>query len=155
MQTSTNGKGNNKSRDNWETPQWLFDILNNQYNFTFDCCANEKNTKCEEFSRDFEKLNIRDGATCWMNPPFSLAAQMFTQYSKIVTRGVAIYRADNQESAVWQNIIFEIADWIFIPRKRINYEGQSGASARFPSALIGVGLPAPKNIPGKTLKVAR
>ena len=40
------GTGNIEERDDWETPQWLFDILNAQYNFDFDCCADDKNTKC-------------------------------------------------------------------------------------------------------------
>ena len=40
-----NGLGNIIERDEWQTLQWLFDKLNEQYCFTFDCCANEDNKK--------------------------------------------------------------------------------------------------------------
>ena len=29
------GSGNTESRDLWQTPQWLFDKLNEQYNFRY------------------------------------------------------------------------------------------------------------------------
>lgn len=62
--------------------------------------------------------------------------------------GVAIYRCDNMETKVWQEIILKNADWIFIPKGRISYEGKVGKGSRFPSALIGVGVSAPKEIEG-------
>ena len=34
-----NGTGNTTDRDDWETPNKLIYTLDNQYNFTFDCCA--------------------------------------------------------------------------------------------------------------------
>lgn len=40
------GKGDTPERDLWKTKQELFDLLDTQYNFTFDCCANEDNKKC-------------------------------------------------------------------------------------------------------------
>lgn len=33
----------------WETPQWLFDILNDEFNFTLDVCAVEATAKCERY----------------------------------------------------------------------------------------------------------
>lgn len=33
------GKGNNESRDSWQTSKELFDKLNKQYKFELDCCA--------------------------------------------------------------------------------------------------------------------
>jgi hypothetical protein len=32
-----NGTGNIEERDTWETPQWLFNLINKQYNFDFEC----------------------------------------------------------------------------------------------------------------------
>ena len=31
--------------DEWATPQWLFDELNNEFNFDLDPCASEENHK--------------------------------------------------------------------------------------------------------------
>ena len=35
-------------RDDWETPQDLFDKLNAEFNFTLDPCASNDNAKCQK-----------------------------------------------------------------------------------------------------------
>jgi len=139
-------------RDEWETPKWLFDILNEQYKFTVDCCANVKNTKVRsDFTHEFENFKMINHIL-WMNPPFSKANAMFKHFFKMTKcRGIAIYRCDNLETKVWQDIIFPNASWIFIPNKRIAYEGLEGKGSRFPSALIGYKTPRPKLIKGSLL----
>ncbi len=149
---ANSGKGNNVSRDEWETPKWLFDILHKQYKFTADCCANSENAKVYHYSDDFLSIKESD-IISWMNPPFSIAWKMIEHFFKVIKRGVAIYRADNFETGIWQNVIFPNADWIFIPNRRINYEGLSGEGSRFPSALIGIGVEPPKELSGVTLFV--
>jgi len=149
-----NGNGNTPKRDEWETPQELFNVLNKQYNFTFDCCASFGNKKCNRYTSSFEVMGrYLDKDICWMNPPFSLAWKMFKHFFNVVEYGVAIYRCDNLETKIYQDIIFKNADWIFIPRRRICYEGMKGNGSRFPSALIGVGVNPPKNIDGVVLKI--
>ncbi|MHA1827921.1 MAG: hypothetical protein ACTSX6_04655 [Candidatus Heimdallarchaeaceae archaeon] len=51
---ANNGKGNNPLRDGWRTPSEIFDPLNQQYKFTYDCCANGKDNKCKSWSSNFE-----------------------------------------------------------------------------------------------------
>ena len=148
------GSGNIPERDTWETPQKLWDELNKQYEFTFDCCASNGNNKCSVFSTDFEG-NSSISRVAWMNPPFSLAERMFKHFFKVVDWGVAIYRCDNLETALWQEVILKNADWIFIPKGRISYEGKEGTGSRFPSALIGIGVDKPNLINGFTLKVLK
>jgi len=149
-QTGNNGSGNIIERDEWETPQWLFDILNNQYNFTFDCCAVPKNNKCKYHYNDFTLVN-GIYKTAWMNPPFSKAFEMFQHFFDISKQGVCIYRCDNMETKIWQNVILKNATWIFIPNKRIHYEGMEGKGSRFPSALIGFNVEPPKELNGYLL----
>ena len=129
-------------RDNWETPQKLFDQLNEQYKFDFDCCAVKTNTKCKEWTCCFRYYKAFH-FTCWMNPPFSKSYEMFEEFFKI-EEGVAIYRCDNMETKIWQEQILSNASWIFIFNKRIQYEGQEGQGARFPSALIGYNVDPPE-----------
>ena len=150
------GKGDIPERDLWETKQELFDILNKQFNFTFDCCANKDNKKCVNFSNDFENINdIKEVA--WMNPPFSNALKMFETFFYKIKKGVAIYRCDNMETKVWQEVILKNADWIFIPKGRVLYTSfevgnmRNGNGIRFPSALIGVGVDIPKELEGRML----
>jgi len=148
---ANNGKGNNPSRDEWETPSWIFEPLMKQFNFNFDCCATEKNTKTKEFSKeDFQDIIEVDGVA-WMNPPFSKAYPMFRHFFKVVKKGIAIYRCDNFETALWQKEIFPKCSWVFIPNHRVSYEGLDGDGARFPSALIGFNLPEIESLDGITL----
>ena len=86
-----------------------------------------------------------------MNPPFSKALEMFKTFFYIMGKGVAIYRCDNMETKIWQEIIFPKASWIFIPLGRICYEGMEGSGSRFPSALIGYNVKPPKGIKGTLL----
>jgi hypothetical protein len=96
---------------------------------------------------------------CWMNPPFSKAKQMFEHFFKVVNKGVTIYRCDNMETAVWQEVILPNASWIFIPKGRVSYtpfetgDMRKGAGTRFPSALIGYNVPKPTNLEGTLLEV--
>ena len=77
---------------------------------------------------------------------------MFKHFFKEVEKGVAIYRCDNMETKLWQEIILPNATWIFIPNGRISYEGMEGSGSRFPSALIGFNVEPPKGLKGITLK---
>ena len=83
-----------------------------------------------------------------MNPPFSKAKEMFEHFFKIINKGVCIYRCDNMETKVWNEIILKKASWIFIPKGRITYEGKAGKGSRFPSALIGYNVPKFKGMEG-------
>jgi len=152
-----NGTGNIEERDLWQTDQELFDKLNLQYNFLWDCCANFDNTKCQLFSDDFEIVNKIE-ETAWMNPPFTKAKEMFSHFYKVVKKGVAIYRCDNMETKVWQEVILKNANWILIPKGRWSYNffdftrsGVKNKGSRFPSALIGFNLEPPKEIEGTIL----
>ena len=59
-------------REEWETPQWLFDILDQEFHFTLDVCATQANTKCKRFftrEEDGLKQSWKE-EICWMNPPY-------------------------------------------------------------------------------------
>ena len=152
---ANNGSGNNSSRDEWKTPKELFNILDELYNFDYDCCAYINNNKCYLYSNKFESVDSKyiGDYICWMNPPFSKAREMFIHFFKVVKCGVAIYRCDNLETKIWQDVIFPSCDWVFIPRGRVVYEGMEGNGSRFPSALIGVGVDSPKYLNGACLKL--
>lgn len=151
LMKGNNGTGNNVTRDDWRTPPVLFELLNKQYKFNFDCCANESNTLCPSYSENFIKVSqntIDPDSIAWMNPPFSKAEEMFKHFFSLVHNGVAIYRCDNPESKLYQDIIFPGADWVQYIRGRVAYEGFDGKSPRFPSALIGVRVKPPVYVDG-------
>ena len=57
--------------DNWSTPQDFFDKLNDEFHFTLDVCADEKNHKCEHYyTKEIDGLSRPWIGTVWCNPPY-------------------------------------------------------------------------------------
>jgi len=150
------GKGDVPERDMWKTSDELWNKLNKQYNFMFDCCASRENTKTTEFSGNFEDVK-RVYGVAWMNPPFSNARRMFEHFFKVVDKGVAIYRIDNPETKIWQGVIFPNASWVFIPNRRVSYTlpDITSGMTRFPSALIGFNVPEVEGLNGVVLSLSK
>lgn len=61
--------------DQWETPDDLFDVLNDEFNFEVDLCANENRHKLQLYTDDIEMAYragyLRNNHSFWMNPPYS------------------------------------------------------------------------------------
>jgi phage N-6-adenine-methyltransferase len=61
----------NTGKQDWETPESIFDPLNREFCFNLDVCAIPSNTKCEKyFTPEQNGLNKKWRGMCWMNPPF-------------------------------------------------------------------------------------
>jgi phage N-6-adenine-methyltransferase len=58
----------------WETPQKFFDELNEEFCFTLDPCATNKNAKCDQYiTKGFDGLSITwsdYSSSVFMNPPY-------------------------------------------------------------------------------------
>lgn len=55
----------------WETPQDLFNKLNEEFHFTVDVCALPENAKCEKyFTPEMDGLAQCWEGVCWCNPPY-------------------------------------------------------------------------------------
>jgi len=58
-------------KQQWETPDELFDFLNRIYNFDWDLAGDSKNTKCKKFySKEEDALSKKWKGVCWLNPPY-------------------------------------------------------------------------------------
>lgn len=51
-----------ENSDNWQTPQWLYDELDAEFNFDFDPCPNNPT---------FNGLDIDWGKSNFVNPPYN------------------------------------------------------------------------------------
>lgn len=60
------------NKDDWETPQALFDALNAVYHFTLDPCSTHENAKCEKHYtiKDDGLSKSWAGETVFCNPPY-------------------------------------------------------------------------------------
>lgn len=59
------------AKQEWETPQDLFDKLHTHYQFTFDLAADSANAKCENYFTEQDNALTKEWkGTCWLNPPY-------------------------------------------------------------------------------------
>jgi site-specific DNA-methyltransferase (adenine-specific) len=65
------------NRNDWETPQELFDELDSEFHFTLDPCANRETAKCPKYFTEEDDGLIQDwsGETVFCNPPYSNRCQ--------------------------------------------------------------------------------
>jgi len=140
-----------KSRE-WETPQALFDKLNNFFHFTLDVAATKKNAKCQKFftPEDNGLLQNWHRDICWMNPPYGreIAKWIKKAYdeSKLGATVVMLLPA-RTDTAYFHDFIYHKAEIYFL-RGRLKFEGAKN-SAPFPSMIAifwGFGG-RPRNVP--------
>lgn len=130
-------------RDDWQTPPYVFDLIASHYTFAMDLAASSVNSKCRDFYCELEDSLRKnwDVGLCWLNPPFSKAKQFFTKAKG--HKLIAIYKAANLETVLWQDIILPHCDWVCFIKRRVNYLNHMGVPSTgvtFGSALIGYGI---------------
>lgn len=58
-------------KQEYATPWNLFNVLDEEFNFTLDVCADEKNHKVDRFFSEEDNSLVQDWTgVCWMNPPY-------------------------------------------------------------------------------------
>ncbi len=124
----------------WETPQWLFDLLDNEFHFQVDVCASENNHKCERYySRADDGLTQDWPAICWMNPPYGREIALWMAKATAEARKgivvVCLVPARTDTEWWWENCI---AGEIRFIRGRLQFTG-SNTAAPFPSAVVVLG----------------
>jgi site-specific DNA-methyltransferase (adenine-specific) len=59
------------NKNDWETPDHLFQELNIEFGFTLDAAANRYNHKCDDyFTPDNDALSKDWNGRVWLNPPY-------------------------------------------------------------------------------------
>ena len=141
----------NKASDLWETPQWLFDELHEEFNFNLDCCANANNAKlpnyCSEEHRNFFQHTRIVGGAMWMNPPYSKPYHFIKRAWDWSKEDDSIYvcLVKVDPSTRWWAIFWDYDNHCpkpgceirFLPR-RLKFErnGVPGATSPFASAVV-------------------
>lgn len=124
----------------WETPQDLFDKLNEEFNFTLDPCATKKNAKCNLYFTEKENGLLQDwqGFTVFCNPPYGRAIKdwvkkCYEQSLKPETTVVMLIPA-RTDTQWFHNYIYGQAEIRFL-KGRLKF-GDSKNSAPFPSMIV-------------------
>lgn len=78
----------------WETPQALFDAMNEIHGFTLDAAATKENAKCAKFFTREDNALTRSwaGETVWLNPPYGrkIAALVRKAYEESRNPGTTV-----------------------------------------------------------------
>lgn len=130
-------------RDNWETPQDLFNKLNAKFNFTLDPCANAENAKCQKYFTQ-EQDGLRQdwqGETVFCNPPYGREIKKWISKAyqeSLKPDTLVVMLLPSRTDTTWFH------DYI-LPYGKINFIkgrlkfGNSKNSAPFPSMIVVFG----------------
>lgn len=134
--------------DQWETPQWLFDELNDEFNFKIDLCASEENKKCHDFYDDvFKYSSIWTEGSIFMNPPYSKPAPFIQKAwdTAFKDRNIVVMLLKCDTSTSWWGIFWDYenhkpkanVEIRFMP-KRLQFfrPDKKKDNANFPSCIV-------------------
>lgn len=129
------------STDQWATPQWFFDTLNEEFNFTLDPCADAFNHKCEKYftKEDNGLLKSWDGERVFCNPPYGReimrwVEKCFTEV-KVGSCALVVMLIPARTDTRWfHKYIYQKAEVRFL-KGRLKF-GDSKNSAPFPSMVV-------------------
>ena len=133
-------------KDDWATPQALFDKLNEEFHFTLDVCALPVNAKCARYFSPAEDglLQSWSGECCWMNPPFGKAIEGWLKKAATHTTDakwgeyadVVVALVPTRTNAPWwHDYVMHAAEIRFI-RKKVSFVGNKNGVAFTGHALV-------------------
>ena len=126
-------------REDWETPQALFDKLDAEYHFTLDPCATPENAKCKKFYTKEENGLTKSwaGEVVFCNPPYSRKIGEWVKKAAEEEADVVMLIPARTDTSWFHNYIYNKAEITFL-RGRLKFEtgGVPGNSAPFPSMLV-------------------
>jgi len=132
------------SHDDWATPEYFFKLLDDEFHFTLDPCASERNHKCAKYYTEETNglLQSWKGEVCFVNPPFNAKETWIRKsLSEVLnpnTTVVMIIPAFT-DTKVWHECVM-LADEIRFCIGRVNFIPpeirEKKASSNFPLAIV-------------------
>ena len=123
----------------WYTPQYLFDELNEKYQFTLDPCASHENAKCDKYFTIEDDGLTKDWSKdiVFMNPPYGRNIKHWIKkaYEESVKGATVVCLIPARtDTTYWHDYIFNNAYNIKFLKGRIKFGAVN--SAPFPSAIV-------------------
>jgi len=126
------------TRDDWATPQALFDELDREFGFTLDVCATAENAKCERFySPEEDGLKQPWTGVCWCNPPYGrrIGAWIRKAYESAQAGATVVCLIPARtDTSYWHEYVMR-GEVRFI-RGRVCFGGRKPSRSPFPSAIV-------------------
>ena len=129
----------------WETPSWLFNILDSFYQFDCDVAANKYNALCKHyFCLEDSCLDNVWHKKNFMNPPYGSEIKSFiikAHEEYFLRNNIIIALLPARTDTRWfHNYIYKKTEILFI-KNRLQYQiaGKGDRDAPFPSMIVGWG----------------
>ena len=132
------------NKDNWETPQNVFDELDGEFHFTLDPCSTHENAKCEKHYTVEENGLVQSwkGETVFCNPPYGKEIGKWVKKAydewKINGTKIVMLIPARTDTKYFHDYIYHNAELRFI-KGRIKFEingNNFGSCATFPSMIV-------------------
>jgi phage N-6-adenine-methyltransferase len=129
-------------KQDWETPNDLFSLLDEEFAFELDACATKDNAKCIKYF-DEEADGLKQswqtlGKSVYCNPPYSAGAltKWCDKAIEEAARGVrVILLVPARTDTKWWHRVFAQAEEIRLLEGRLKFTGAK-FSAPFPSCVV-------------------
>ena len=122
----------------WETPQNIFNKLDNEFNFTLDVCALAETAKCKKYyTPETDGLKQGWNGTCWMNPPYGrqIGEWLKKAYEESLKGNTIVCLIPSRtDTKYWHDYCMKASEIRFV-KGRLKF-GNATNSAPFPSAVI-------------------
>ena len=124
--------------DEWETPQALFDELDEEFHFNLDPCATPSTAKCEKYYTASDNGLARSwgGYRVFCNPPYSEISKWVEKcYREGIKDNTVVVMLipSRTDTRYFHNFIYQRAEVRFV-RGRVKFGGKSNAP--FPSMIV-------------------
>lgn len=131
-------------KQDWCTPQHLFDELNTEFHFVLDAAATHQNSKCKRYFTPKENGLIQSwdvGGAVYCNPPYGKEIGLWVKKAyEESQKGITIVMLipARTDTKYFHEYIYHKADIRFI-KGRLKFTDESGISkgtAPFPSMVV-------------------
>jgi phage N-6-adenine-methyltransferase len=133
-------------RMDWETPQTLFDALNDEFHFTLDAASTDDNAKCaRHYTPEHSGLEADwSGETVFCNPPYGRELPHWVEkcaYEALKPGTTVVMLVPSSTDTRWfHRWIYRRAQIRFLKgRLRFETQGVAGDAAPFPSMIVVMG----------------
>ena len=124
------------NKEDWETPQDLFNELNKEFNFTVDVASSKENHKCNRYytEKDNGLKQNWDNEIVWCNPPYGRKIGDWVKKASESKTTVVMLLPARTDTKWFHEYIYNKAEVRFI-KGRLKF-GNSVNSAPFPSMIV-------------------
>lgn len=127
-------------KNDWGTPQALFDELDREFHFTLDPCSTHENAKCEKhYTAEDDGLSQDwSGEVVFCNPPYGREIPKWVEKAATSRATTVMLIPARTDTTYFHDYIYGKAEIRFL-RGRVRFEREPGApgdAAPFPSMIV-------------------